>query len=56
MKTAKIATLSERNLMIHRDVHILGATAEAVGLSPSRVEAICQQVERWRGRRRGSRQ
>ena len=47
MKVAKIATPSELNLMIQRDLQILGAsvreTAEAVGLSPSRVEAICQQ-------------
>jgi hypothetical protein len=52
MKMAEIATPSERNIAIHRDVCILGATvrgtAAAVGLSPSRVEAICQQVERWR--------
>ena len=52
MKVAKIATPSERDLMIQRDVHILGATvgetAEALGLSPSRVTAICQQVECWR--------
>jgi hypothetical protein len=52
MKMAEIATPSERNIAIHRDVCILGATvrgtAAVVGLSPSRVEAICQQVERWR--------